>query len=60
MTIDVPMEVTRTEVHNDSGVVCVWGYVGDYEVMVALSIADAFRKGLFPTEEKAKRMAVKK
>lgn len=52
LTIEVPMEVTRHTVRVDTGMVEVWGYVGDYEVMCCISIRDAIEKDLIPDNYK--------
>jgi hypothetical protein len=53
--IDVPLAVTRVTIHAEDDVVEVWGHVGDYEVMVCLSVQQAIDKKLIEDRRKAAR-----
>lgn len=46
--IEVEMKVTRHKVRREDGIVELWGYVGDYEVMTCISIRDAIEKDVIP------------
>jgi hypothetical protein len=53
--IDVPLTVSRVQAHAEDDVVEVWGYVGDYEVVVCLTVQQAIDKKLIAGKRRAAR-----